>query len=200
MPINIYRKFTRIPIFGSYLKIANAYAYKGNSAYIRQLAPFNNWYIRVLPAWFYSIVFSIIVTTYVKINSVADFDAGAYIIGAIPDLVGFGIGVFALIFVLPNNLITFINKNGGKSFPVEEIPADFAYPLMGLVFSLVVSFLLELIPDESTIGIFAEVTIFFYSFIMITEMIMFIYTLTRASQSNRLTKKERFCHRVKKIK
>jgi hypothetical protein len=193
----LYCKSLKLPLLGSFIKILNAYAYKGNGSYTKRLAPLDLWKIRVFPAWINSLVISLIISFIVIYFDVKDYDPGSYITGSVPDLLGFAIGVFALIFVLPNGLKEFILKKGGDKFPIEEIPADIAYPLMGLMFTLIGCSLLELIDDGHYISIYLETTLLFFSFEMIIEMIMFIYLLNRVNISSviELKPKERFVDR-----
>lgn len=180
----LYLLMIKVPLLGKYIKILNAYAYKGNPKYIKELAPLNLLKKRIYPAWRNSFLIAFFICLFVIYTDIKTYDPGEYIIGAVPDLLGFAIGVFALIFVLPTGLREFISKTGGKNFPIEEIPADVAYPLMGLVLVLVSCFFLELLPDTSWLSIYLETVLVLFSFEMIIEMIMFIYLLNRVNVSS----------------
>ncbi|REL27352.1 hypothetical protein DXX93_12775 [Thalassotalea euphylliae] len=193
-----FKVLLKLPILGKYLKVTNAYAFKGDPRYSKQFAPYQLWSKRVFPAWRNSFILSFVILYIVELTNNKNYDPGEYIVGAVPDLLGFAIGVFALIFVLPSGLKDFIKKRGGKKFPIEEIPADVAYPLMGLVLALAGSFFLELVNDENKVALFFETVLVIYSIEMIIEMVMFIYSLNRMSISNVIdSKRLRFYDRNK---
>jgi hypothetical protein len=169
-----------IPFFGKYFKYLNAYAFRGNAKYLTQIAPLKAWKVRVYPAFRNSFVLSLLIALYVKFNDVKNFDPGQYILGAVPDLLGFAIGVFALIFVLPQSFMNHIDESKLK-LSSDELPVNVAYPLLGLAISLMLCFISELFTNGSFWVNWFEAFLFVYAFEMIIDLISFISTLTRAS-------------------
>jgi hypothetical protein len=170
----------RIPILGYFIKYLNAYAYKGNAKYLKEIAPFANWKTRVAPPLITSVILSLIIAWWVGYTNLEGFDPGEYVLGAVPDLLGFAIGVFALIFVLPSSFLSTLIKSK-LSFKPIEIPINVAYPLIMLVYGLFFSFILQLFNNDSFVVRFLETFIFIYSFEMILELVRFIYLMSRVS-------------------
>jgi hypothetical protein len=62
-------------------------------------------------------------------------DAAGLVNSVFPSLLGFGIGVFALIFVLPGELMSSLDKRRAKSgIGSSMMISDMAYPLVYLAF------------------------------------------------------------------
>lgn len=170
----------KIPFLGVYLKYLNAFAYKGNAKYLSQIAPLELWRKRVFPPLRNSLVISFFISIYICFYDIDNYDPGEYILGAVPDLLGFAIGVFALIFAIPNKFLDFIRNRKGN-FKPKEIPANVSYPLVALSYTLLASFFLQLFPNENPVVVFLETFIFIYAFEMIMELIRFISLLSRVS-------------------
>ena len=69
-----------------------------------------------------------------------NWDAADAIISVFPSLLGFGIGVFALLFILPNRLYQLLDEekeNGNIKFGHEILAVDMGYPL--LVFAVILT-------------------------------------------------------------
>jgi hypothetical protein len=165
---------------GQFVKHANAFAYSGHAAYTSKLAPWKLWNERVFPAYYYAFGLGSIITYIVYLTDKNDFDPGEYILGAIPDLLGFAIGVFALIFVLPSAFLQFIDNSKVKTSSIE-LPVNVGYPLIAMAMTLFLSFLLELGPDENLLIIFLETSLTIYAFEMIFDLISYITTLARTT-------------------
>ncbi|WP_423088317.1 hypothetical protein [Alteromonas macleodii] len=190
---SLLKKLYNFPLFGSYFKFLNGFAYRGDAKYLVSLAPWENWKKRVIPSYLISIVVATLVMVFISLNGRPEgFDPGDYILGAIPDLLGFAIGVFALIFVVPRAFMREIDR-----LPItissKELPFNVAYPLMGLAMTLLLCFTTELFDDKNVYTTWFETFLFIYAFEMIRDLISFIATLTRASisiQNSTETEKE----------
>ncbi|UAA40616.1 hypothetical protein KIH87_09865 [Paraneptunicella aestuarii] len=176
----IARYIFRAPFIGSFFRLANAYACKGDPTYTKNFAPLSMWCERVFPSFYWSIILGSLITIYAHHYGNHDFDAGEYIIGAIPSLLGFGIGVFALIFVLPSTFLNLLDNSVTKT-SVRELPANIGYPLMGMGISLLISFMLQVFDNANIKIIFLESTLTVYSFKMVIDLIEYITVLGRVS-------------------
>jgi len=174
------RYFFRIPFIGSFLRLANAYACKGDPSYTTKFAPIKMWRERILPSFFWSAIIGLVISYYVKCYGHHDFDAGQYMLAAIPSLLGFGIGVFALIFVLPATFLNLLEVSDTQT-TVRELPANIGYPLMGMGACLFTSFILQIFDNDNLYIIFFESSLTVYSFKMVIDLIEYITTLGRVS-------------------
>lgn len=126
-------------------------------------------------------MFTIFIMILVYILSPEDFDPGSYILGAVPDLLGFAMGTFAIIFVLPSEFINKLKEN--EKIKIEEFPINIAYPLLGLVMCLFFSFITEIFGDDNFYIQSVETYLVLYAIEMIIDLVTFISTLGRASLS-----------------
>lgn len=158
-----YDKLKSITVIGSIIRVANAYAFSGDPEYTSKLAPWSKWYARVLKKVLRVFIFScgLVFLGYLYEQDPAVLNIDSQILGIFPDLLGFGIGVFALIFVLPSDFIHEINAaSRERSFAAIMAP-DFAYPLMVMAAILVVSGVLSFLQDTWATTIIATFLLFY---------------------------------------
>lgn len=92
-----------------------------------------------------------------------------------PNLLGFGIGIFALLFSIKSDFIVKLqDKNQSNGFDAQILNVDLAYPLIVIAWAVVVSACLKFFPSNN----FTQTTAiasFFYGMAMIFELIGFIF-------------------------
>lgn len=108
-------------------------------------------------------------------------------------LLGFGIGVYALIFTVSPDFFFYIKKR--KKIAPNAVNADMAYPLAALGMIVLLNFLLMIFGNNNA-GMFLSVSSFFYGMAMTFELIAMIYVIASKSIDGRGDKKlRRYLHR-----
>lgn len=73
----------------------------------------------------------------IKYDSILDWAAADTILSVFPSVLGFGIGAFALLFIMPSNFMLFLTQKRERlGFGPEIVPVDMGYPLILLLFLL----------------------------------------------------------------
>jgi len=151
--MSLYRLLVRIPLVGTMIYITNCYIFGGDREAVSRFAPLQSW-IKVLfaPLAITLILTSAILWPMVKdlmlnhelttrgLSSVAKAP-GDLIVSVVPSLLGFGIGVYALIFALAGPIVRDLQnkieqlRDAGrkKQGSALVINSDLAYPLTVLV-------------------------------------------------------------------
>lgn len=157
----ILKILSRIPIAGVMLAIVNSYVWSGNFRSDERFAPISAW-VRVLgPAillalfltsWMLWPMFpSLVRGDALKTIGVTEFTLkpGQLAITVLPTILGFGIGVYALIFTLSANLLNDFHKasakDGGSALAIN---ADMAYPLLIMVAAIFCSVIQQKFPES----------------------------------------------------
>ena len=188
-------KLSKIPIINVIFKISNAYVHKGDLAYIGNIAPIGKWFNRLFKGVFFSIV---VVTLLFSVNffSGENNSSAGTIIAIFPSLLGFGIGVFALLFSLPNSFVhalsTTKKTDSNIINPVRMLASDFAYPLVIYGLILFVAAISNF--SENTVAMnWITSTLLIYGFVMTFELIGTLFSVvTRMiiNQENEVNKIE----------
>lgn len=170
-----YARIRQIPIIGAIFRIVNAYAYQGDSRCNQQIAPFVKWWGRVFKKAIY-IVFlvELVVLYYGNDVSKIPWNAGDSIISVFPSVLGFGIGAFALLFVMPESFLVFMSSNRERlTVGPEIVPVDIAYPLVVFTIALCWSALSKVFIND--FFSFFSMFFFFYGMAMAFELISFLF-------------------------
>lgn len=175
----MYKKIRKIPIIGALFRIANAYVYEGDVVGNMQVAPWDMWKNRIGKKLFYALSLNLLLTFINYIFSIDKWSAADTILSVFPSLLGFGIGVFALLFILPNSVYKLLmeeKKSGRSRFGPEIIPVDMGYPL--LVFAVVL--LWAGVNKGLDIAFFNFISgwLFFYGVAMTFELISFLFNMS----------------------
>lgn len=197
--MTVYRFFTRIPIFGTYLALANSYAYSGDRAANKSLAPLGLWF----KAFFKNIssaaiftaltVFPFTKATWIYVRcgvfpdaTLSEFSAkpGALILSVMPSLLGFGIGVYALLFALGAPFVRQLHdhlekakKEGRRKHgSVLMLNADMAFPIAILLLATMVGVFEQVYPMVPWFQVIAWM-VFWYALILTLEIIALLFGL-----------------------
>ncbi|WP_240087970.1 hypothetical protein [Klebsiella pneumoniae] len=151
---NILKIIKSIPYVGAIFIIANFYANSGVLSDRKRIANFKNWVRRVLSGVLFTFVLSLLIVTFFRDglynpnSNTAGLDATLVALSIFPSILGFGIGVFVVVFALPNQFIEKINliKHNGKNktFGASLMVVDMACPLMVYAVVLMGEFFLKL--------------------------------------------------------
>lgn len=171
--MNFYNFLRRLPVVGSVFRIVNAYAYKGDVDCQCKIAPFKLWWSRIFKKMLWLVIF-VGVLFLIKYDSILDWVAADTILSVFPSVLGFGIGAFALLFIMPSNFMLFLTQKRERlGFGPEIVPVDMGYPLIVFTFVMAIAGLNKMFPG-SIFNIFS-IWAFFYGLAMTLELITFLF-------------------------
>ncbi|WJV67922.1 hypothetical protein PCO86_05715 [Pectobacteriaceae bacterium CE70] len=171
--MKLYSLLRRLPIIGSVFRIVNAYAYKGNSHCQNSIAPIKLWWSRILKKMLW-VAFFVGVLLLIKFDNISNWAAADTVLSVFPSVLGFGIGAFALLFIMPSNFMLFLTqKREHLGFGPEIVPVDMGYPLIVFTFVMIIAGLNKMFPNLifNVLSIWA----FFYGLAMALELIAFLF-------------------------
>lgn len=133
----------RLWFFGLFFKIGSDYVSDGDVRYQKQVAPFRDWWISLFPSIAISLFFviSILIFDLIFCNGIIQKTKPAeYFLGVMASFLGFGIGVYALIFSVSSDILksmqkehSRINNFSGEKSTVLSLNSEFAFPLIILL-------------------------------------------------------------------
>lgn len=141
----MFRLLTKIPVLGVMLKIFNSYAYDGDFKADDQFAGIVAWIKAYFIPFFISFAVAILVMPdlvnsfipCLNLSYKVEIAPGELATSILPNLLGFGIGVYALIFALDKNFVQDLqrgfedhNKKNDKSGSVLLLNTEMALPLI----------------------------------------------------------------------
>ncbi len=191
---------TSVPVLGFLLRITNTYAYTGDYKAAYEFAGVLRWGkafafpLLIACALTVATIWSVLTAAYqchmLTFAAASDFmkKPGALIVAVNPCLLGFGIGVYALIFGLAEPfvrqfkaLIEQEKRTGTLSHGSElMLNSDLAFPLIVLVIAIATGALQQANEGSVTLILVAWVA-FWYSMVVMIEMISVIFRLAENS-------------------
>lgn len=192
-PTLMYKLLSDIPVFGSVFAISNAYAHQGDQLGTVKIASIGQWWKRVLRKAWYTLVFvSALVLIAPEKLCKSSWVPADTILGAFPSILGFGIGVYALMFIMPSDFLTFLKdrKDRGAKIGPEIVPVDMGYPLMTYVLVMFIAAVNKLYPDSYYFKL-ASLWALFYGLAMTVELVSFLFVSSRMIQKIRSTDKQK---------
>lgn len=167
----------KIPFIREFTTIANAYAFTGSHFAFSRIAPVKQIYSRILKKGIFVFLVTKIFMHFAHAYGVdiKTLDFPSLNLNIFPNLLGFGIGIFALLFSIKSDFIVKLqDKNQSNGFDAQILNVDLAYPLIVIAWAVVVSACLKFFPSNN----FTQTTAiasFFYGMAMIFELIGFIF-------------------------
>jgi len=179
---SLFQKLKQIPILGVILLISNGYAASGEISHFQALSSWSNWYQRIVKnlVIFFILGAAFSYFSYSEITSATGFKPEEAILDIFPDILGFGIGVFALLFTLPTVFLARLrrknskSKNNNSKFGAHMLPVDMAYPLMIYCFIMLIAAMFRMVPD-SPFTIWISCSLLLYGFYMCFELLSSIF-------------------------
>lgn len=192
----LYGLFRKIPILGTIVSILNTYAYRGDFQASKQFAGVPA-YVKAFwrPFVAASALTSVTLHPWVQAAicdihpfsvELSNFSSspGALTVSIFPSVLGFGIGVYALVFAIPERLVRDLDEILSKSIEngtrkrgsVLVLNADLGYPLIVMVFALAIGVLQQALPKTPWLiigGWFA----FWYAIASTVEIIGVLFQL-----------------------
>lgn len=175
-----YDRLRKIPVLGGIFLIANAYAFEGNIKHNQEIAPLKQWGVRiiikVLTHAIIALSIFILSSYFSKPISCWDWNPAETVMSSFPSILGFGIGVYALLFIMPNKFIQYLNemKNKGSAITPELIQADMGYPLVVFVGVMFLAILGLAFPNSDTLKI-VSLWALLYGLAMALELVTFLF-------------------------
>lgn len=192
----------RVPVVGDVLAIVNGYAYEGRHEALIRFAPLKYWVRRIGPKLFASGVLSVWITSRLteRFSMLPSSSAklAEMVVGIFPNLLGFGIGVYALIFALPDSFLSSLRRPSGgtvrhateesssgvgSKIPSNMINADMAYPLIVMVCAIAYCAFAQVC--MTIWRYYVSIWLLLYCFVLIIELINLIYMSAYKSISDR---------------
>ncbi|HEJ6984372.1 TPA: hypothetical protein SMF26_004469 [Serratia marcescens] len=186
-----YALIRRVPVVGPIFRITNAYAFQGAAGCHSRMAPLSSWWDRILKKVLYIVLLvEVIIVCHGGDISAIPWRADETILSVFPSILGFGIGVFALLFIMPESFLVFMSTNREKlTFGPEIVPVDIAYPL--IVFTLALGWAALNKFSENAFTNVTSMFLFFYGLAMTFELISFLLNSSLLIQKISLKEYER---------
>lgn len=192
MKYRIYSRIRSIPIVGSIFRIANAYAFKGEPQCNKVIAPWKCWWSRILKKFFIVLIFTIVMFFLEgSSSSEAPWNPADTVLSIFPSILGFGIGVYALMFIMPSDFMHYLKRRheSGKSQISEHIiPVDMGYPLSVFIVVLCVASICKIF-NQNGVTYFASLLSLFYGLSISIELMSFLFNSSVMIQFIRSTDK-----------
>lgn len=192
----IFRCFLKVPVIGTLVYITNSYVFAGDALAANTPAPWYRWFrVLLIPLAFASGLGAlsswVSIAHYFEYRSVFwdgvvkfGVSPGELIHAVMPSLLGFGIGVYALLFALNarfvadfQHLITRALEDGRRRHgSVMMLSAEMAYPLIVLVLVIGVGAIDRAIPQKPVLHYIAW-SGFWYGLIVCVQLIGVLFGL-----------------------
>jgi hypothetical protein len=173
----------RIPIFGPWLKHANAYVWQGSGEYTQKLAPLSKWMNSIVSDVIFAAFLALTIEATVCQFSLTRIEYGELISEFFPSFIGFAIGVYALTYILPSTVSKESLTSGRKRY--EALPSNLGYPIITIICMLLLSVLVDSF-DLSKLTSSIQAFFLIYGFILVIEITSLVTTIGRAQVSQRL--------------
>lgn len=198
--MSFFRLLRSLPAIGPALRIANSYAFQGDYKSDKEFAGFRRWLRAFGPEFFVSVLLTT-ATMWPYIQSswatkslancpdqLFHCKPGALTVAIVPSTLGFGIGIYALIFALTDLFVKDIKKkideqkSEGKRSAGSELVlnADLALPLLALLLALVLGIVQQVFPASIALVVIAWLLTWF-SMISLLGLISVIFGLAEHS-------------------
>lgn len=188
----VFSTLSRIPLLGEVVRIFNTYAYRGDLRADQEFAGLKLWVTAFwVPVVLASVGAALCVPDLVNkqlpsaVALVYSVEArpGAIATGALPSLLGFGIGVYALIFGLHKGLLkqlqeSYTARPGEKQKPGSAlvVNAEMAVPLLVLAITILVGVMEQVAPKSDWVRALSWYTLWL-SLIFTIELVTTLFAL-----------------------
>lgn len=174
----------RLWFVGPLLKIGSDYVSDGDVRYQKKMAPFGDWWISLFPSIavsFAILVFVVLLDNYLCGDFLKKTKPAEYFLGVMASFLGFGIGVYALVFGVSSDILRSmqkshieVNESIGGGSTVLSLNSEFAFPLMILLLTCFVLIFQFIFSDSYYLKLGSWFFIFF-SFFLIGKLILSLY-------------------------
>lgn len=189
MKLPLFSLLTKIPFFGDALRILNIYAHNGDPDSSDSFAGFWNWLKAFGLEFLLSVVLALLAMPKLANDTFAwfglswrlcytvDVTAHELSTGVLPNVLGFGIGVYALVFAINSSLLRKIQSSyKGKQGSVLLLNADMALPLLSMFFAILIGVLHKTFPGVKALEVMSWFALW-WSMIYTLELIYTLFDL-----------------------
>lgn len=180
-----FQLLTRIPFFGDYIIVANAYAWSGQGAYTTEFAPVSCWVKNVLGKMIFAAMLALVIV-YLRKDGIVQLPAGQDIslrdvLSVFPNLLGFAVALYAFVLVIPRRFWSWMRSKRGQDFSPLSVNADLAFPVISICLMLGVAWPMSLLEHKFSDLLFLTAFIFIYGFILLAELLVSIFLIAHKS-------------------
>ncbi|AKU21201.1 hypothetical protein [Massilia sp. NR 4-1] len=222
----IYKALGYIPIVSTVIKIVNSYVFEGDVRAMDRFAPWWLWFKAIgLPLIVAVLIAASLLHDSFSFphhaeykfdlngslldvkncfelqlkSPIAPLDApGQLILSVFPNLLGFGIGVYALIFALSPKSLQFLQEHLAEQFNAKKrkqgsalmLNSSMAYPLLVIAISIVPA-VFQQMNGKNALLIFSGWTVFWYGFVVVVELLGVLFSLGEHDAIDKLSLEER---------
>lgn len=174
----------RLWFVGIFFRIGSDYVSDGDIRYQKKVAPFRDWWISLFPSIAVSLFFVILLLIldflFCK-GTVQKTKPAEYFLGVMASFLGFGIGVYALIFSVSSDILKSMqsehhkmNQLSGEKSTVLSLNSEFAFPLIILLLTCFVLIFQFIFSDNFYVKVLSWFFIFF-SLCLMGKLILSLY-------------------------
>lgn len=167
----VYSILIKIPVFRVIMLIINLYVVDGDP---KGLVLFGGWSRWIKKLWFrifISLAFSVVMVKFSLKDQVGKVDDISLAI--FPNLIGFGIGAYALLFVLSKPLFSNLKSELEISSGFSLVNANFAFPLLAIIFVMFASFVSKMLGSPCDI---MSMFVFGYGMLMLLDIVGVVFS------------------------
>lgn len=189
----IFRALVRIPLFGELLRILNTYAYRGDA---RADEHFARLYLWITAFWLQITLTTIagllctpeLINEYLpieyKLTYLVQLEPGPMATSILPNLLGFGIGIYALIFGLHKMLLRDLQASYLRDTKTQKqqfgsaliLNAEMAVPLLVLTITIAIGLVQQVAPSIVILKFFSWLTLWL-SLVFTLELVVTLFGL-----------------------
>lgn len=199
---SLYRCIRKVPFLGPIIDIANSYAYRGDANCYSTFAPTKLWLKAFLPEFLISATLTAIcLGEPVFFDATAQYTPSGFkpedlVLTILPNVLGFGIGVFALLFCFNSDLLYRLHttiKNGRQPGSILMLVSALSFPLIVIILTIALAIVSETLPSVPELK-YSTGFLMWYSFLLVLEMIHTVFLLaeqdflTKIKSSEDITK------------
>jgi hypothetical protein len=170
----------KVPILGPLISIINSYVYNGSDEASTTIAPFRKWFIKLGSNIIAAVTLSLLLVGCFDLGYTS-FPSSDIALAIFPSILGFGIGVYALLFSIQDRLIAWMEDRHSKRelpFGPKVLISDMAYPLVVYIFVLLLSGINKAFAPKLIQGEFIGAFLLFYGLLITLELVITIYTVS----------------------
>ncbi|MCH8620415.1 hypothetical protein [Undibacterium sp. TS12] len=189
----------KIPVLGTLIWLANCYSYGGDARSGKEFAPVKLWVKAFFPNLFSAIVLTLITVPdfafslweyfakskalIEKLNGIGA-TPGAMIVSIFPNLLGLGIGIYALLFALDASFVRQFHhkleqarREGKRQHgSVLILNSDIAFPLCNMVVIVAVGVVSQAFPNNLWTQLLSWIALW-YGLVLVLEIIALLFLL-----------------------
>lgn len=210
-PVSMYKAILKIPVISSLVYITNTYVLRGDPAALDRLANPYQWIKVFFFPWLWAAMLTAITAPNLAVCvlhltrfagwfsvSALESKAGEFITSVFPNLLGFGIGVYALIFAISDRFFSRFESHvvskkmeGSRRFGSALVfNVDLAFPLLVIVVALIVGVIQQAYGDIPWLRLLAWF-VFWYAIVTMLDMIAVLFGLGEHALLEKIDSKDK---------